>query len=68
MPGEKNGIFKIDFLELITNDILGAAKGREASDMVAAIHSVWMEIGRRLGKHMEQIRKEERDGKVLSRK
>jgi len=57
--------FKIDFLEYIVKDILGVAQSEKwkASDQVASIHAVWMEIGRRLGKEMDKIRKMERNEK-----
>ena len=37
-----------------------------SSDLVAAIHGLWMEIGLELGKEMGRIRWEERHGKSLS--
>jgi len=56
---------KLNFLELIVNDILAAAKARESSDEVAAIHGVWMEIGRMLGKEIRRIREKERTDESL---
>ena len=47
---------EIDFIELIVNDILSLAKNWSASDEVAAIHGVWMEIGRRLGAVIREVR------------
>jgi len=54
---------EIDFIELIANDILSLAKNWPASDEVAAIHGVWMEVGRRLGVVMREIRERERNEK-----
>jgi len=54
---------EIDFIDLIANDILSVAKTWPASDEVAAIHGVWMEVGRRLGVVMREIRERERDEK-----
>jgi len=54
---------KIDFIDLIVNDILSVAKTSPASDEVAAIHGVWMEVGRRLGAVMREIREKERKKK-----
>ena len=51
---------KIDLIDLIANDILSLAKDWPASDEVAAIHAVWMEVGRRLGVVMREIREKER--------
>jgi len=56
---------KIDFIDLIANDILSVAKTWPASDEVAAIHAVWMEVGRRLGVVMAKIREEERQNESL---
>lgn len=53
-----------DFIELIVNDIVSVAKGRQeqSSNLVAAIHSVWGDIGLRLGQIMEKLNQEEREG------
>lgn len=56
----------------ITREIIETAKVKQSdpsitsSDLVAAIHGLWMEIGLELGKEMERIRWEERHGKNLS--
>jgi len=52
---------EIDFIDLIANDILSVAKNWPASDEVAAIHGVWMEVGRRLGVVIREIRERERE-------
>ena len=54
-------------IERIATDILALAKAREAqaSDLVAAIHAVWMEAGLVLGKEMDRIRREEREENQL---
>ena len=55
----------------ITKEILEAARVKQSdpssasSDLVAAIHSLWMEIGLELGKEMEKIRWEETHGKKI---
>ena len=54
---------EIEFIDLIANDILSLAKNWPASDEVAAIHGVWMEVGRRLGVVMREIRERERNEK-----
>jgi len=56
----------------IAEEIIETAKVKQSdpsiasSDLVAAIHGLWMEIGLELGKEMERIRWEERHGKSLS--
>ena len=50
-------------IERIADDILRLARATvgQASDLVAAIHAVWMELGLVLGKEMDRIRREEHE-------
>ena len=57
---------RADLIELIAEDILSVAKQRaeESSDLVAAIHGVWIEVGIVLGRRMDEMRGSERAGSV----
>jgi len=56
----------------IAKEILEIAKiaqlnqSTASSDLVAAIHGLWIRIGLELGREMERIRWEERHGKSLN--
>jgi len=47
-----------DILELV--DLRQKSEEKKCSDVVAAIHSIWMEIGLVLGKKMDELREKER--------
>lgn len=54
---------EIDMVRMIANDVISVAKNRPAQDRVAAIYSVWMEVGLLLAQEINRIRQEERDDK-----
>lgn len=50
-------------IESIAKEVLTLARERQeqASDLVASIHAVWMEVGLILAREMDRIREEERN-------
>jgi len=56
---------EINMIEMIANDVISVAKGRPAQDLVAAIYSVWMEVGLLLAQEIDRIREEERNASIV---
>ena len=57
-----------DFIKLIVNDIVSLAKSRQASNLVAAIHGVWGDVGLKLGEIMDKLNKEGRNETTMVEK